>query len=62
MAGMKGALKALQAAEELSNRYYGKAVPKTVPPALKEIVRKHFSDEKNHLEYIRNNFQVLSRG
>ena len=62
MAGMKGALKALQAAEELSNRYYAKAVPKTVPPDLKEIVRKHFSDEKNHLEYIRNNLQVLSRG
>jgi len=59
MAGMKGALKALKTAEEISNRYYEKVVPITVPPALKEIIRKNFSDEKNHLEYIRNNLQVL---
>lgn len=59
MAGMKGALKAVMAAEALSNRYYEKAVPKSLPRDIKEIVRKHFSDEKNHHEYIKNNLQVL---
>jgi uncharacterized protein (TIGR02284 family) len=59
MAGMKGTLKALMAAEALSNRHYEKVVPKSVPPDLKETIRKHFSDEKNHSEYIRNNLRAL---
>ena len=56
--GMKGALKALKTTEEITNRYYGQVVSKDVPPDLKEILRKHFSDEKIHLDYINSNLQA----
>lgn len=57
--GMKGALKALKTIEEISNHYYRKAIPEEVPPIIKDIFRKHLSDERNHLEYIRNNLQAM---
>ena len=56
---MKGALKALKTVEEITNRHYGEAVSKDAPPALKEILRKHFTDEKIHLDYIDSNLEAL---
>jgi uncharacterized protein (TIGR02284 family) len=58
--GMKAALKALKATEEITNRYYGEIVSEEAPGSIKEMLRKHFSDEKIHLDYIRINMQALS--
>jgi ferritin-like protein len=58
-AGMKSALKVLKAAETISYHYYGQIISKDIPEILKENLRKHFSDEKIHLEYIDNNLKVL---
>jgi uncharacterized protein (TIGR02284 family) len=57
--GMQGALKALRTTEEITNRYYGQIVSKDVPSALKDPLRKHFSDEKIHLDYINENLKAL---
>ncbi|MFO8085939.1 MAG: ferritin-like domain-containing protein [Desulfobacterales bacterium] len=57
--GMKSALKALKTAENITYRYYSQIIPKDLPSPLKERLRKHFSDEKIHLEYIDNNLKVL---
>jgi rubrerythrin len=59
VAGMKSALKALKTAENITCRYYEQVIPKDLPPFLKELLRKHFSDEKSHLEYIENNLKAL---
>jgi hypothetical protein len=58
-AGMKSALKVLKAAETISYEYYGQIISKDIPDILKERLRKYFSDEKIHLEYIDNNLKVL---
>jgi ferritin-like protein len=58
-AGMKSALKVLKAAETISYEYYGQIISENVPDKLKERLRKYFSDEKIHLEYIDNNLKVL---
>jgi ferritin-like protein len=58
-AGMKSALKVLKAAETISYEYYGQIISKDIPDILKERLRKYFSDEKIHLEYIENNLKVL---
>jgi ferritin-like protein len=57
--GMKSALKALKTAENITCRYYGRMVSEETPSALKDRLRKHFSDKKIHLEYINNNLKVL---
>ena len=57
--GMKSALKALKTAENIACRYYGEIVSKETPSALKDRLRKQFSDKKIHLEYINNNLKVL---
>lgn len=57
--GTRGALKALQTAEELTVKGYGNAVSQDVPGAVKALLRKFFSDERNHLDYIRKNLQAL---
>ncbi|MFO7965922.1 MAG: ferritin-like domain-containing protein [Desulfobacterales bacterium] len=54
LTGMKGALKALKITEDITNRVYGEAVSSDVPDELKDMLRKHFSDEKIHLDYIVN--------
>jgi hypothetical protein len=58
-AGTKSALKVLKAAETISYEYYGQIISKDIPDILKERLRKYFSDEKIHLEYIDNNLKVL---
>jgi hypothetical protein len=57
--GMKSAMRALKTVESITNRYYGNSISKNIPSDLKELLRKHFSDEKIHLEYIENNLKVL---
>ena len=54
-AGMKGALKMLKVAEELTNKIYGDAVSGDADEDVREIFRHHFTDEKIHLDYITNN-------
>jgi hypothetical protein len=58
--GMKGALQALQTTEEITHRYYGNWVSKKAPDTVKEILRKHFTEEKIHLDYIKSNLEALS--
>lgn len=50
--GLKGALKALKATEEITNRYYAEALPKDTPPTIRDILRRHLSEERIHLEYL----------
>ena len=57
--GMKGALAALKITEGITTRYYGERVSADAPPALKTLLRQHFTDEKNHLEYIAENLKTL---
>ena len=57
--GMKGAMKALKAAEKINYDHYGDIVSKNAPSSLKELLRKHFTDEKIHLDYIDSNLKAL---
>jgi uncharacterized protein (TIGR02284 family) len=60
LAGTRGALKALQAAEEMTTRSYGDAVSWEVPDDAHTLLRKQFSDVKIHLDYINSNLKALS--
>jgi hypothetical protein len=57
--GIKGTLKALLTVDEFADRHYADMVSKSVPSNFKVLLRRHFSDEKNHVEYICNNLQAL---
>ena len=57
--GLKGALSTMKTTEEITNRYYRKVVSWAVPPDVKEVLRKFFSEEKIHLDYITCNLQVM---
>jgi len=57
--GTQGALKALLAAEEINVKDYGNAVSQDVPGSVKALLRKFFTEERNHLEYIQNNLEAL---
>jgi uncharacterized protein (TIGR02284 family) len=59
--GVKNALKALRTTEEITNRYYGRAVTQEVPDAVKDLLRKHVSDEKIHIDYINENLKALGQ-
>jgi uncharacterized protein (TIGR02284 family) len=58
--GLKGALNAMKTTEEITNGYYGEVVSWEAPPDVKELLRKYFSEEKIHLEYITSNLQALT--
>ena len=60
LTGMKAALKALKTTEKITCRYYGEAIPKDLPDPVKDILRKHFSDEKVHLDYFDSNLHAIS--
>jgi rubrerythrin len=57
--GMIGALKALRTTEEITHRYYAKAVPMEAPARLKDIYRRHLSEERIHLDYVVSNLEAL---
>ncbi len=57
--GMKSAMKALKTAEKINYKHYGEIVSKNAPSHLKELLRKHFTDEKIHLDYIESNLKAL---
>jgi rubrerythrin len=57
--GLKGALKSVKTAEEITNRYYAEVVSWKAPPEVKENLRTYFSDEKIHLEYITSNLKTI---
>jgi rubrerythrin len=59
-AGTIGALKALKTTETLTNRHYANAVSLDFPAELKQKLRKHFTDEKIHLDYITLNLKALT--
>lgn len=58
--GMKGALKALKTTEEISNRYYRRAIPEELPAEIKDQLRRNLSNVRNQLEYIENNLQAMA--
>ena len=58
--GLKGALAAMKTIEEITNRYYGEMVSWEAPSAVKEVLRKYFSEEKVHLGYITSNLQAMA--
>ncbi|RJQ80915.1 MAG: DUF2383 domain-containing protein [Desulfobacteraceae bacterium] len=60
LSGTKGALKALQSAEERTNRSYAEAVSWGVPGSAHDLLRKQFSDVKIHLDYIISNLKALA--
>lgn len=60
LTGMKAALKALKTTEKITSRYYGEAIPRDIPDPIKDILRKHFSDEKVHLGYFDSNLHAIS--
>ena len=57
--GLKGTLSTMKTTEEITNRYYRKVVSRAVPPDAEEVLRKFFSEEKIHLDYITSNLQAL---
>ncbi len=60
LSGTKGALKALQSVEEMTNREYGEVVSWKAPDDIRELLRKQFTDVKIHLDYISSNLQALN--
>jgi uncharacterized protein (TIGR02284 family) len=59
LSGTRGALKALQSAEEMTNRSYSDAVSWEVPDDAHTLLRRQFSDVKIHLDYINSNLKAL---
>jgi uncharacterized protein (TIGR02284 family) len=59
LSGTKGALKALQATEEMTNRTYGRAVSWDAPDNVRQLLKKQFSDVKVHLDYIISNLKTI---
>ena len=57
---MKAALKALKLTEQITNKYYGEVIPQDILDPVKDILRRHFSDEKIHLDYFKSNLRALS--
>ena len=57
--GTKGALKALRTAEEIARHHYAEIVSAPMPQTVKDLLRRHFSDTKIHLDYIAQNLKVL---
>ena len=58
--GLKGALKAMKITEEITNRHYGEVVSWEAPSEVKDVLRRYFSEEKIHLDYITSNLQAMS--
>jgi hypothetical protein len=59
LTGTKGALKAVQSIEEMTNRYYDEVVSWEIDDNVSTMLKKHFSDVKIHLDYINSNLQAL---
>ena len=59
LTGTKGALKAVQSIEEMTNRYYDEVVSWEIDDNVSAMLKKHFTDVKIHLDYINNNLQAL---
>lgn len=57
--GTKGALKALRTVEQIAHRHYSGTVSDALPQDARDLLRRHFSDEKVHLDYIEQNLKVM---
>jgi rubrerythrin len=58
--GTKGALKAMESNEILTNRTYKRALElEGLPPDVKTLIEKNYGDEKRHLDYIRSAIKAL---
>lgn len=55
----KNGLRGLLPVEEMVNRRYREAVSSGTPEEVHEMLRKHFSDVKIHLDYITSNLQAV---
>jgi len=60
-AGDTGALQALKLVEEQTTDQYQTALKWEATDRVREIVKRHFSDEKIHLDYLTNNLKALRR-
>lgn len=58
--GTLGALKAMRMNEKLTNRTYEKALQRTLPLAVREVVRQNLQDERRHLAGIRAHIERIS--
>lgn len=50
--GTEGALKAMRGNEKMTNEKYREAFEMDFDENVRELIRKHYSDEVRHLEYI----------
>lgn len=58
--GTEGSLKALKATEEETSRRYLETISLDLPPEVKDMLRKHSSDERIHLDYVETNLKAFS--
>jgi uncharacterized protein (TIGR02284 family) len=57
--GATGALRGVKFSEDLTTRHYQDALKWDVPENINHMIRRHFTDEKIHLDYIANNLKAL---
>lgn len=58
--GMKNALRSLRSVEEITNQRYSDIVSQELPQDDHDLLRRHFTDVKIHLDYISNNLEAMS--
>lgn len=53
--GTKGALKAMQVDEKITNKAYAQALNnQNLPQTIRSLIEKNYNDEKRHLTYVTN--------
>jgi uncharacterized protein (TIGR02284 family) len=60
MTGTKGALKAMQSNEQTTNKHYREALELELAPDIRDLLERHYSDEKRHLAYIEETLRKIS--
>lgn len=59
MAGTRGALKAMQAAEQITNRKYSQVLEQKLPQDVRALLDMNFGDEKRHLASMEEQLKAL---
>jgi uncharacterized protein (TIGR02284 family) len=57
--GTKGALKAMQTNEQLTNSTYKNALDWNLPPDVRAVVESNYKDEQRHLAYIKEQLESI---
>jgi rubrerythrin len=60
--GTRGALKAMETNEKMTNKAYGEAETMIFPSDVGMIIREFANDERRHLEYIREQLAIIEGG